>query len=111
MRVQLWPKGRLIAGRLPDGGFWATINRDGSITAKLGWWRGVPGTLVIRGRRIDRHAPPLRPDIPPVQSYGETGVTPSGLTFPSVGCWRIEGAQGGARLTFVVKVTEIKHRA
>jgi hypothetical protein len=110
IRVQLLPKGHLIAGRLPDGGSWATINPDGSITAKLGWWRGVPGTLVIRGQRIDRQAPPLQADIPPTQSYGETGVIPSGLTFPSVGCWRIEGAQGGARITFVVKVTEIKRR-
>jgi hypothetical protein len=28
-----------LAGRLPSGGWRATINADGSIDAKYGWWR------------------------------------------------------------------------
>jgi hypothetical protein len=31
IRTQIWPNGHLIAGRLPNGGYWATINPDGSI--------------------------------------------------------------------------------
>src|SRR5436309_15506063 len=31
--------GKLVAGRLPSGGSRATINVDGSIYAKYGWWR------------------------------------------------------------------------
>jgi hypothetical protein len=40
-----WPRGVLLAGRLPNGGSYATLNSDGSISAKIGWWRGMPGTL------------------------------------------------------------------
>jgi hypothetical protein len=40
------------AGTLPDGGVMAAIERDGSNRLKLGWWRGIPGRLVITGRRL-----------------------------------------------------------
>jgi hypothetical protein len=112
VRVALyWPQGTLTAGILPDGGSMATINRDGSIYAKLGWWRGVPGQLVIRGRRLDANAPPLRAEAGTVASYGAEGFVPSGLTFPTVGCWRIVGSVPHASLTFVVKVTKLRSRA
>jgi hypothetical protein len=42
----------------------AIINPDGSISAKLGWWRGVPGKLRITGRRLYIPAPPLKGDVP-----------------------------------------------
>src|SRR5215216_3592948 len=45
--VALWPRGRLLAGPLPDGSSWAEIRPDGSIDAKVGWWRGVGGQLTI----------------------------------------------------------------
>jgi hypothetical protein len=53
---------------------------------------------------------PLHADIPPTQSYNRTGLgfIPTGLTFPTVGCWRIVGTQAGASLTFVVKVTNTR---
>lgn len=101
-----WPRGRLPAGRLPDGGAYATIGPDGSISAKVGWWRGVAGTLVISGRRLDAAAPPLRAHVP--EGYGPRGITPSGLTFPTVGCWRVTGKVRPASLTFVVKVEKVK---
>src|SRR3954469_7722537 len=41
--VALWPGGRLVAGRLPGGGSNAQTNPDGSISAKLGWWRASEG--------------------------------------------------------------------
>jgi hypothetical protein len=31
--------GKIVAGPLADGGERATINADGSISAKYGWWR------------------------------------------------------------------------
>ena len=105
LRVQLgWPNGRLAAGILPDGGSRATVEEDGSIHAKLGWWRGEPGRLRITGRRLDAAAPPLDAHVP--AGYGPRGFQPTGLVFPTVGCWRVVGQVGDARLTFVVKVTQ-----
>jgi hypothetical protein len=106
LRVQLgWPKGTLTAGILPDGGSRATVEDDGSIHAKLGWWRGVPGKLRITGRRLDAAAPPLDAHIP--AGYASRGFQPTGLVFPTVGCWRVVGQVGDARLTFIVKVTKL----
>jgi hypothetical protein len=107
LRVQLgWPKGTLAAGILPDGGSRATVEADGSIHTKLGWWRGVPGRLRITGRRLDAAAPPLGAHVP--SGYGRKGFQPTGLVFPTVGCWRVVGQVGDARLTFVVKVTKLR---
>jgi hypothetical protein len=107
IRVHLnWTDGVLRAGRLPSGGAVAIVNPDGSIYAKLGWWRGVPGTFSITGRRIDRSVPPLR-TLLHTASYPMMGFIPSGLTFPTVGCWRVTARQGIGRLSFVVRVTTV----
>jgi hypothetical protein len=87
----------------------AIIKRNGSISAKLGWWRGVAGTLVITGHRIDVPAVALRSDVP--DGYGARGFQPSGLTFPTVGCWRVLGRVRSSKLTFVVRVTKVKKKA
>jgi hypothetical protein len=102
--VVLFPRGRLVAGRLPDGSYQAEINPDGSITAKVGWWRAVEGRLRVRGKRLDRRSRRLRADIP--DGYPPTGFQPTGLTFPKTGCWKVTGRVGDARLSFVVKVTK-----
>jgi hypothetical protein len=101
-----WPHGILAAGTLPNGDSRAIVNADGSISTKVGWWRGAPGRLVIRGGRLDARAAPLRAHAG--DGYGSRGFQPSRLTFPTVGCWRVVGAVGRARLTFVVKVTKLK---
>lgn len=114
LRVLLyWPKGVLRAGILPDGGSQAIVNTDGTIRAKVGWWVRDLAKLSIVGKRLDRPAPPLRAFIP--SGYGPSydigaslGFQPTGLTFPTVGCWRVVGKAGTARLTFVVKVTKLR---
>ena len=109
LRVQLgWPKGTLAAGILPDGGSRATVEDDGSIHAKLGWWRGVAGTLRVAARRLDSSAPPLGADVP--AGYGRRGFQPTGLVFPTAGCWRVVGRVGEARLTYDVSVTRLPRR-
>lgn len=109
LRVAIyWPRGTLPAGPLPDVGAYATVNRDGSISAKVGWWRGVRGTLVLRGRRLDAPAPPLGSHVP--EGYGPLGFQPTGLTFPTVGCWRVTGKLRHATLSFVVRVTRLAPR-
>ena len=106
IRVHLnWSDGVLRAGRLPGGGFVAVVEPDGSIYTKLGWWRGVPGRFSITGRRLDRPAPPLRVSLH-TASYPTIGFIPSGLTFPTTGCWRVTATQGVGRLVFVVMVEE-----
>jgi len=109
-----WPHGTLTAGTLPQGGSMATINGDGSVSVKLGWWRGVPGSLIVIGWRLDGSAPPLGAEIPN-GSYGSAGFIPSALTFPTPGCWRVIGQEGGvvgrrahATLSLVVKVVKVK---
>ena len=100
-----WTDGVLRAGRLPGGGYIATVNPDGSIRAKIGWWRGIRGIFSITGRRLDRSASPLRVSLH-TASYPMIGFIPSVLTFPTIGCWRVTATQGVGRLTFVVKVTK-----
>jgi hypothetical protein len=105
LRVQLWPRGILRAGILPDGGSYATIDRDGSIRAKVGWWVRNEGVLSITGQRLDRSAPPLSTS---VRASAGAGFRPTSLTFPTAGCWRVVGKAGTARLTFVVNVTKLQ---
>jgi hypothetical protein len=105
LRTLLWPHGTLRAGRLPNGGSYATVKADGSIWAKLGWWRLSPGTLTISGERLDAPSSPLRADVP--AGYGETGFRPTTIIFPSVGCWKVEGRIPGATLVFVVRVVKV----
>ena len=100
--VALWRRGRLVAAR--DGSRWGQIMSDGSIWAKLGWWRAVPGQLTIRGERLDAAAPPLRADVP--AGYGGTGFQATGLMFPTPGCWRVVGSIAGHTLEFDVLVTK-----
>ena len=88
----------------------ADIEPDGSITTKMGWWRGLQGGLVISGRRLDKKAAPLKADLPSLNSYGATGFIPSGLTFPTTGCWRVSGKLGRAHLSFILSVTKARHQ-
>jgi hypothetical protein len=97
------PNGRIVAGRLPSGGMRATINDDGSINAKVGWWRKGEGRPVITGRRLDQPAPALRASVPAGYS---AGFQATGLLFPTSGCWQVTGRYGGAHLTFTVLVTK-----
>jgi hypothetical protein len=98
------PSGRLIAGRLPSGGYRAVIRKDGSINAKYGWWRSrARPKLRISGRRLDAPAPPLRASIP--DGY-DRGFQATGVIFPTSGCWRVTGSVGTATLTFTVLVSK-----
>jgi len=99
LAIQLWPQGRLVA---PSG--FAELGRDGSIAAKLGWWRAAGGRLLIEGKRLDDSAPPLIAGVP--DGYGPNGFQPTELTFPTEGCWEVTGSVGRSRLTFVVLVSK-----
>jgi hypothetical protein len=90
----MWPHNVVIA--TPD-----YIEPDGAVGMKWPWWRGVRGRLTITGRRLDGNAPPLTASIP---DYGTSGFQPSGISFPTEGCWEMTGTVGDARLTFVTLI-------
>jgi hypothetical protein len=102
--VAMWQRGKLVASR--GGRTWGQITRGGSISAKLGWWRAVPGRLTVQGERLDGPAPPLRAWVP--TGYGRSGFQATGLTFPTVGCWRVVGSVAGLELELVVRVTKAR---
>lgn len=79
-----------------------SVESDGSLSTKFGWWRVTPGTLTISGRRLDAPAPPLRADVP--ECYGSSGFQASGVFFPTAGCWEITGTVDDATLSFVTFV-------
>lgn len=101
-----WSNGTLRAGALPGGGVMATIEPDGSIRIKQGWWRRSTGRLVITGRRLDAPAPPLVAHVP--SGYGDSGFIGTALVFPTPGCWRVTGRQGAARLSYVVRIVKLQ---
>ena len=96
MWTALWPRGIVVA--TPN-----YVNRDGSVGMKWPWWwqKRFGSDLVITGRRLDAAAPPLTADI--IGGY-EAGFQPSGITFPTPGCWEVTGRVGAAQLTFVTLV-------
>jgi hypothetical protein len=74
---------------------------------KIAWYRadGLRGRLSITGKRLDAVAPPLRAAIP--SGYSDTGFQPSGIIFPTEGCWQVTGTVGTASVTFVTRVVKM----
>ena len=79
-----------------------SVDSDGALGTKLGWWRNVPGHVEISGRRLDAPAPPLSGEASP--GLLSTGFQSSGVHFPTQGCWEITGSIGDSELTFVMFV-------
>ena len=91
----LWPNGVVLI----DPGM---VMPDGTLGMKWPWWRLTPGKLSVEGRRLDEEAPPLEFDAS--DGYGDSGFQPSGLLFPTEGCWEVTGRVGDGSLTFVTWV-------
>jgi hypothetical protein len=104
LAAALWTRGRLVADRDPDAQTWGQVASDGSVEAKVGWWRGVSGRLAIVGERLDAPAPPLRAFVP--GGYGHMGFQATGLIFPTEGCWEVVGSVAGHEISFVVLVSK-----
>jgi hypothetical protein len=81
------------------------LGPDGSVGIKAPWWRGpgVHGRLRIQAWRLDAPAPRVDRTIP-TAGYGLTGFQATGLSLPSLGCWKVTGSVGAVSLTFVTLV-------
>lgn len=80
------------------------VDSDGALGIKVLWTRKVRGKLEVGGKRLDGASPPARAYM---KDYGDSGIQPSYLLFPTPGCWKITGMVGGSRLTFVVLVEKV----
>ncbi len=101
-----WPGGKVIF--TPHGA--GVKLPDGSLGMKWPWYRTIPGDVIITGRRLDAPAPPMLTITIPRGAhygYGETGFYPSGLLFPSEGCWQVTAKLGETSLTFVTLVVKV----
>lgn len=96
--TEFWPENKVLATS-------EYIRSDGSIHMKWPWWRRIPGSLTVEGRRLDASAPPLRADV--LTGYGDSGFQPSVIYFPAEGCWEVTGRVGDASLTFVTLVMKV----
>lgn len=83
----------------------AFVEPDGSIGMKFAWYRIAEGQLSITGRRLDGTAPALKASVP--DGYGPSGFQPSGIYFPTEGCWEVTGHVAKASMTFVVYVFKL----
>jgi hypothetical protein len=101
LATSLWPDGAVT---FKPGGP-GCIDPDGTLGMKWPWWRGVEGPLTIEGRRLDGPAAPMRVSIR--GTYGRAGFQPSGLMFPTPGCWQVTGRVGADSLAFVTRVIKI----
>jgi hypothetical protein len=89
--------------RLPPRGVLpAQSNGTNPLATKFPWWRQVRGQLSITAQRLDGPSDGFRSDIP--DGYGDLGFQPTGLVWPSQGCWRVTGSIAGRSLSFVAWV-------
>jgi hypothetical protein len=72
--------------------------RDGN---KTGWFRPDGAALEITGQRLDGQSAPLIADVP---CCYPTRFQPTGLIFPTAGCWEVTGKAEDSEITFVVWV-------
>jgi hypothetical protein len=71
--------------------------------SKVAWFRPPGAQLEVSGRRLDDPALPLAIDIPVGSAYVHR-FTPSGMTFPTEGCWEVVAKADQSELRFVIKV-------
>lgn len=89
-----------------DRSIWATfwgwdfVFRGGE--QKVLWYKPA-SALLVDGRRIDGQAAPLMYDIAR-DPRPQGAMQPSGLAFPTAGCWEVDAQAGNSKLRFVVFV-------
>jgi hypothetical protein len=95
-----------------NDGIWSGLpyNPAAGYTQKVFWWREgyvwneePEPPLIVTGERLDAKAPPLiasRATNAYADDIGSGMLV--GVDFPTLGCWKITGQYGDAKLSFVV---------
>lgn len=92
--------GKIWVSLTTSGKLYLQQNDKGEWGTKLLWYRGVPGKLVITGRRLDAKSAPLWASS---DGLPETGIQSSSVYFPTEGCWEVTGTVDNNKLTFVIE--------
>ena len=87
---------------------WVALPRGGAeyfddkYHMKIGWWRLVDGRLDLHAESLETRQ--MVTGAVHHSGYGSRGFQPSSIAFPREGCWRITGALGTAKVSFVAYV-------
>ena len=84
----------------------APIAPDGSVSRKFLWrTRIAVKRLKVKGKRLDARGPRMKQVV--TREGMRTTTLPSGIRFPSVGCWRLKVRAGAnAPWTIVISVVD-----
>lgn len=102
--VASWSRGEWYHS--PDRKIWIAYDNIAGHAAggpgKVLWGKPEGAELTVTGRRLDGEAPPLDVDVSPY--YKDQYLNPSGIGFPTAGCWEIEARADSSVLRIVVEV-------
>jgi hypothetical protein len=103
-----------VANWVGHDGIWISLPTDGLVTWGTPEWPSKfwvyaverEGSVSATARRLDGPTPSgfVTSIGTRAQGYGPPGFIPSGLLFPTNGCWEVEYTVGSAILRFVVDV-------
>jgi hypothetical protein len=87
-----------------DGRIWTSAVGLGRLEddTKVIWRKPIGAELALSGQRLDGAAPPLTVFLP--GGFAGESYQPSGLTFPTAGCWEVEARADTSVLRIVVHV-------
>ena len=97
-----------------DGIWWGLPHNPSGYTQKVFWWREgyiwneePEPEIAVTAERLDKPAP-LFEASRGTNAYASDieSAMLTGVTFPTLGCWKITGKYGDAELSFVVWVTQ-----
>ena len=71
------------------------------VDEKVPWIRPAGVKLLITGRRLDGQSAPLKASTP---GNATSAFTPSGMLFPSAGCWEVTGRAADKELKYIIQV-------
>jgi hypothetical protein len=78
------------------------LRSDGSVGSKVLWGSDTERRVLrlrLSGHRVDAPGERMR-----MRTAARSGIWPSGVIWPSLGCWKMNARLGDVRIAFVVSV-------